>query len=320
MPVIVDELKEYPHLHINDMVEFQGELKDLSVREYKKLRKSILDHGFFLQIFIWTSPDGIHCILDGHQRKRVFIGECWFMTLPVQFIIAKTYQDAKQKLLVISSQYGKVTQEGFDEFTFDIDHQWVQETVHFDALPFVFGDTSPPEEESKDADPQTNRADELRETWGVELGQMWRLPSRVEGQEHRLICGDCTDQDVVDRVMGGEVGRLEFSDPPYDFETKGGGILSESRHMDEIEKAGISTFDPLCLDLLCETSLFCCNKSLILKYIELAKSKKVSWDLCFYKKNNTSPNYGGHMMTDVEYLPLLGKQSPIPGMQKDSYS
>jgi DNA modification methylase len=76
--------------------------------------------------------------------------------------------------------------------------------------------------EEGDAEPQISRADELREEWGVELGQMWRLPSRVDGQEHRLICGDCTDAAVVDRVMGGEKADMMFTDPPYGVGYTGG--------------------------------------------------------------------------------------------------
>jgi DNA modification methylase len=79
------------------------------------------------------------------------------------------------------------------------------------------------EQEAGDAEPQTDRADELREKWGVELGQMWRLPSRTPGQEHRLICGDCTDGAVVERVMGGEKADIGVTSPPYsvgkDYET-----------------------------------------------------------------------------------------------------
>ena len=69
--------------------------------------------------------------------------------------------------------------------------------------------------DSEDAEPQISRADELRKEWGTELEQMWRLPSRTDGQEHRLICGDCTDVAIVERVMGGEIASLGFADPPY---------------------------------------------------------------------------------------------------------
>ena len=60
-----------------------------------------------------------------------------------------------------------------------------------------------------DAEPQIDRAEELREKWGVETGQLWQLGA------HRLICGDCTDKAVVERVMGGEVAAITFTSPPY---------------------------------------------------------------------------------------------------------
>jgi DNA modification methylase len=63
--------------------------------------------------------------------------------------------------------------------------------------------------ELEDAEPQIDRAEELRQKWGVESGQLWQLG------EHRLICGDCTDAAVVERVMGGEKARLVFTSPPY---------------------------------------------------------------------------------------------------------
>lgn len=73
----------------------------------------------------------------------------------------------------------------------------------------------PPQEDPQDAEPQIDRAEELRQKWDVESGQLWRLPSKAPGQEHRLICGDCTDGDVVERVMGGERADLVVTDPPY---------------------------------------------------------------------------------------------------------
>lgn len=66
-----------------------------------------------------------------------------------------------------------------------------------------------PEEPLQDAEPQIDRAEELRIQWGTELGQLWQLG------EHRLICGDCTDAAVVERVMEGAMPNMIFADPPY---------------------------------------------------------------------------------------------------------
>lgn len=84
-----------------------------------------------------------------------------------------------------------------------------------------------PKDEPSDAKAQIDRAEELRQKWGVELGQLWRLPSRTPGQEHRLICGDCTDAAVVERVMGGELAQMIFTDPPYGVDYEGGTTKRE---------------------------------------------------------------------------------------------
>lgn len=76
-------------------------------------------------------------------------------------------------------------------------------------------DLDGPLPEAGDAEPQIDRAAELAADWGVAPGQMWRLPSRVEGREHRIICGSSTDAAVVQRLMGGERAALFATDPPY---------------------------------------------------------------------------------------------------------
>jgi len=65
------------------------------------------------------------------------------------------------------------------------------------------------DEPPEDAGAQIDKAEELRVKWGVELGQLWQLG------EHRLICGDCTDKAVVDRLMDGEQYDFLVTSPPY---------------------------------------------------------------------------------------------------------
>jgi DNA modification methylase len=60
-----------------------------------------------------------------------------------------------------------------------------------------------------DAEPQVDRAAELAEKWGVKTGDLWLIG------EHRLLCGDSTKADDVERVMGGEKAALCLTDPPY---------------------------------------------------------------------------------------------------------
>lgn len=63
--------------------------------------------------------------------------------------------------------------------------------------------------EDVDAEPQVDRAEELREKWQTDRGQLWRIG------EHRLLCGDSTVREDVERVMGGEKAQVCITDPPW---------------------------------------------------------------------------------------------------------
>lgn len=70
-----------------------------------------------------------------------------------------------------------------------------------------------------DAGAHVDRAEELREQWGTERGQLWELPSlSVPGKAHRLLCGDATSAEDVARLMGGVTADMIWSDPPYGVE------------------------------------------------------------------------------------------------------
>src|SRR5690606_17244217 len=76
------------------------------------------------------------------------------------------------------------------------------------------------DDEAQDAEPQVNRAEELQKEWHTELGQMWQCG------EHRVICGDCTDSGVVERLMRGEKADMVSTDPPYGMDAvKNSGVL-----------------------------------------------------------------------------------------------
>ena len=111
-------------LPIDRILEFQGELKELSKENEKKLRNSILKFGFIAPLFVWDDK-GEWRLLDGHQRLKTLLKmreEGYDIPmLPVDYIEADSEEDAKRKLLHISSQYGEFTTDGFENFTFGLD-------------------------------------------------------------------------------------------------------------------------------------------------------------------------------------------------------
>ena len=111
-------------LPIDRHMEFQGNLKRLTQKNREKLMASILEKGFIAPIFVWDDA-GEYRLLDGHQRLKTLLWmreKGWDIPmLPVDIIEADDEQDAKKKLLAISSQYGEFTTDGYAEFTNDIE-------------------------------------------------------------------------------------------------------------------------------------------------------------------------------------------------------
>jgi len=107
------------NLDLVNLTPLQGDLKELSESNFNKLKQSILRHGITFPFFVWQS-DGENYILDGTQRdrilKRMSDEGYGIPLLPCALIEAKDKKEAAEKILLISSQYGHMTEESLDQF------------------------------------------------------------------------------------------------------------------------------------------------------------------------------------------------------------
>lgn len=155
---------------IESLSLFQGNLKTLSEPQFKKLKASIIKHGFSFPVFIWKSKKNNY-IIDGHQRLFVLqkmIEEGWHIKdnrVPVVWIEAKDQKQAKEKILLAASQFGKIDIEGLYEFVEieGLDFQELKEIVDIPNinLDYIFG---PPEKKLKkerDKDNDLNSEEDL---------------------------------------------------------------------------------------------------------------------------------------------------------------
>lgn len=297
-------------LPLEELTEFQGNLKERDNVDVGKIIKSIRKHGFSFPFFVWNH-DAINHVLDGHGRllaiKQMAQEGENIPDLPIVYVDCKDEADAKELLLKLNSQYGKMTAESVLEFIGDIDLDFEEIALPMGTIEFNFEQEI---QETKNDD----EVPEEQETVISQPGEMYELGNSI------LMCGDSTNAEDVLHLINGKNISLTFTDPPYELDTQGGGILKTSRSMKQIENNGVNHFDPLNLELYSDTNIYFHNKPLIKKYIELAEKNKKPYDLAFYKKKNVVPNYKGHLMTDCEYIAIIGNQDPNKGLEKELYS
>lgn len=95
---------------LEELRDFQGELKQISRDNLEKMKTELKAKGFYAPFLVWENRSGKH-VMDGHQRVKALTElreEGWEIPpLPVAIVKARTVKEAKAKLLHITSQYGE---------------------------------------------------------------------------------------------------------------------------------------------------------------------------------------------------------------------
>jgi DNA modification methylase len=145
----------------------------------------------------------------------------------------------------------------------------------------------------------------------TKMGDIYQLGN------HRLMCGDSTSIDAVDKLMDGQKADLVFTDPPYNQNTQrgGGGELGKQLRAQSDKIEFICDFDPTeFLNVL--PSVFSvgmnayifCNKDLLPDYLTWAKNSDYSFWVLVWKKEGGIPINSAHR-PDIEYLLVFRKKS-----------
>ncbi len=61
---------------------------------------------------------------------------------------------------------------------------------------------------------------DLAKRWKTDLGQIWEMKSKTTDTTHRIMCGDSTNIEHVNMLMGGQFADVCLTDPPYEMEAK----------------------------------------------------------------------------------------------------
>lgn len=201
------------YLNLEDLIIIQGNLKELSKENYNRLDKSIKKHGILSPFHIWDDK-GNKKLLDGTQRTKYLKqkkeeGDS-IPKLPVTYITATNEKDAREKLLALVSQYGKLTEEGLYEYLSESGIEVSDVDIDCSLPEIDMGHFSDGYFNDESKDEVEDNIPEIDESKIVcKLGDLWTLG------DHRVLCGDCTIEENVNKLMNGEKADMVFTDPPY---------------------------------------------------------------------------------------------------------
>ena len=209
--------------------------------QIKQIASSIKEFGFTSPVLI--EPDG--GIVAGHGR--VIAAEMLGLT-DVPCIVVDGLTKAQKKAYVIAdnsialnSEWDMATLESeidsLNELGFDLDLL---------ALDVDFGELDHDEEKEYTQEELVNIKEEEKPI--AKLGDIWQL------DKHRLMCGDSTILDNVQKLLGDQSVDMVYTDPPYGINISGRGRVGNGSPRNG-KMVKVNSYEPVKGDESIETAL-----------------------------------------------------------------
>jgi len=183
-------------VRLADLVPYERNAKQHSAEQVQKIADSIKEFGFLSPVLI----DRAGNIIAGHGRVMA-AKSLGMKTVPAVYIEGLT-ETQRRAYILADNRLGELGEwdwdivygelEALNDMNFDI------ELTGFEM----------PEEQPEVEEDDFNEAIVTEEP-RAKLGDLWALG------DHRLICGDSTDVNVIDRLMDGVKADMVFTDSPY---------------------------------------------------------------------------------------------------------
>lgn len=202
----------------------------------EKLINSILQYQFVDPFKVWEHEGKIYC-LDGKHRtldleRLVQLGHEVPEELPATFIDCACVEEAAELVLVYSSAYAKITQQGLFDFVekFNLDIPSIGERISIPEF------SMPRFEQKFDLFDVENAEEE--EVYVLDKDCIVKAGDLFEINGHRILCDSFKNTEAVANMMGGELARIVNCDPPYNLPADFFTNNTTKRHKDFAEGSG----------------------------------------------------------------------------------
>ena len=214
-------------------------------KEYKKIKASIEEFGFADPLVVNADMT----IIGGHQRLTVAM-DLGYTEVPCAVVdVDKTREKALN--IALNKITGQWDEEMLAALLKDLD------TVQFntDLTGFEKDEIAALCSKLYDKDVKEDGFDvdkELRQPVFSRLGDLWLLGN------HRVICGDSTDEEVYTRLMDSMKANLVLTDPPYnvDVEETAGKIMNDNMGDEEFYNFLLSAYRCMHANLADDGSIY----------------------------------------------------------------
>lgn len=286
-------------------------------RQARAVRGVLKEIGIADALLAWPSErnGGKLTTYDGHLRKKVAPDVEWPVLITNLTDAEADYMIATLDTLTAAAEIDPDTLKSIlgDVKPEDAD---VAELLRLAAARAGF-DNCGKEVKPRNADMQ--KLGSLREKWGVESGQIWKL-----GQ-HKLMCGDCKNTGDAKRLMNGERGAMAFTSPPYNMTNsarirgKNGSGPSSLYATDADNKTHDEYLDLLSLSLnialehcayaFYNVQMIAENKLPLILWLEQNKTRFC--DVEIWKKVNAAPAMAERVMnSEFEFVFIFSSTNP----------
>ncbi len=211
---IRDRIKEFRRVRAGELKPSPRNWREHPESQRVALQGILAEVGYADALLARELADGSLELVDGHLRAELDPDQ------EVPVLVLDLDEAEAAKLLTVLDPLAAMAEADEEALTkllaeIETDSEGLREML--EGLADDYGlDVFAGNGEVEEVEPQIDRAAELQEKWGTELGQLWVIPSKtVEGGEHRVLCGDSTKAEDVERVMGGRVAILGVTSPPY---------------------------------------------------------------------------------------------------------
>lgn len=185
---------------LRDLKPWSRNPRQINKDQAKRLAESFDEFGQVETIAIGPENE----VYNGHQRLSVLLdkhGKDYEVEVRVS---SRALTEKEREKLTVFLHKGAAGEWNFDMLANEFE---VDELVEWGFSPEELGIEV--EKETKDAEPQIDRAAELNEKWQVKTGDLWQIG------EHRLLCGDSTKREDVEKIIDEMKSEMCFTSPPY---------------------------------------------------------------------------------------------------------